>query len=92
MNGEIQFGEWIDCKERMPDFQVPVLAYISRNERGHALASKDCEILVLKLHDAQECPYWEEGGREQDDGWQILPREVSHWMPLPQMPKVAIEV
>lgn len=87
MNDERRFGEWIDCKERMPDFEVPVLAYISRTEKGHALALKDCEIFVLKLHDAQECPYWEEGGREQDEGWQLLPQEVSHWLPLPQAPK-----
>lgn len=69
---------WIACAERMPDLRKMPEGARSRNSK-EVLMVYECRYCIARWY---EDGYWQL--RHEDE--QILPENVSHWMPLPEPP------
>lgn len=67
---------WIKCFDEMPEKHMNVLF-------THKYRDYDKVILLGYFHTGVGTDYW---GVPELDTWFIKPNEVSHWMPLPELP------
>ena len=68
----IQYPEWISCAERLPEYNKEVLVYNSG---------------LIRVYSLSKGNNWRSDKWEDEHGdWQSLD-DVTHWMPLPQLPK-----
>jgi hypothetical protein len=67
--------EWIKCSDRLPSFDIPVLAWDA------SLDFLDPEYIFIGYYDPISC---------SDTGWrndEYISLTPTHWMPLPSLPK-----
>lgn len=67
---------WIPVEERLPDTDKDVLVYATTKFIGGS------KIVIDKLEEGEQRPIW-----LYTHGW----FEVTHWMPLPDLPKETIK-
>ena len=80
--------KWINVKDRLPDFDVPVLcnvAYLNFNKEYYYLS-------VFKRHNDIEGWLWYQWSgygdlREKSNYDDCDDYDITHWMPLPEPPK-----
>ncbi|HDS0883180.1 TPA: DUF550 domain-containing protein [Escherichia coli] len=76
---------WISCSERMPEMgerQCYVLAADFKNNYPPNIPNTQVGVYGDWFNDGN--PTWDDG-----DGEDLYLKEVTHWMPLPEPPKVA---
>lgn len=67
----VTMQQWIPVSERLPEIYTHVLVHIP------------WEKPFTAVHEGWRCPH----GDWYADGFTRTPREVTHWMPLPEPPK-----
>ncbi len=75
---------WISCSERMPEMgerQCYVLAADFKNNYPPNIPNTQVGVYVDWFNDGN--PTWDDG-----DGEDLYLKEVTHWMPLPEPPRL----
>ena len=77
---ELKAGKWISTKERLPPMETPVLIIYQTDIRIGELRTEypGFEDTYKAFH------YWDDPV-DDGQGWEW--NDVSHWMPLPDLPK-----
>lgn len=70
----------------MPYAHEPVIVYAGRTWSGGVKQFKDCEMIVLRLHNDPDDKYRMDADDVADCRRQISVEAVTHWMPLPPPP------
>jgi predicted RNase H-like HicB family nuclease len=74
---------WVSVKERLPEFGQNVLIFNPKWVGDHCAVGK---IQEIRKSQDEERVYWEEPMGSEFN----CSENVTHWMPLPAMPKVAL--
>lgn len=77
--------QWVTTDERLPPKETPVVAFY----RG-AISILEIRWDYPSFEDTYR-PYWY-WDNPDNDGQDIDPREVTHWMPLPEPPTASNNV
>lgn len=77
MDNGVTVQEWIPVSERLPQDEKPVLAYYGFNNNGDYGLAK-MFVGTLSYFYFEPHPHWQ----HQSEGL-----VVTHWMPLPEVPK-----
>jgi hypothetical protein len=78
--------EWISVEERLPDKEGEYLVF-TQNKNINVMpffTKRDASAAIY----GQGFCVWERGRRTNDDDWWKPVKYVTHWMPLPQKPKM----
>lgn len=73
--------EWVSVKERLPDNEISVLIYVPSYKEIHS----------AEFCDWDSCDDWHISfGKHIHDILTFEQKDVSHWMPLPQLPEASL--
>lgn len=92
---DLCFRRWISVKDRLPEFKhgdvsEPILLLVELRPRGQIM-----HVMVVGEYDDTGVPpiwkvwyeYVNEKGYHDVQGFDIEIDDVTHWMPLPELPK-----
>ena len=85
----INYGTWISCDEQLPDENEFILGYCGPYNEIQKSAPH-CDVVRLTRLQTPESSY--SSNNKKDYEWKTFGpktyfgQEISHWMPLPQVP------
>jgi hypothetical protein len=79
--------KWISVEDRLPEFGKKVLVLIDRTYHINPTDEDLIEVATLFGEECEAGRVWREYGWYNYDLHQSFIEDVTHWMPLPEVPK-----